>query len=81
MTFAVCVEVEVWEKVRELGRYSPFGPKKVSTKKPVAVIPRAKTLLFHDTEVSTITCSTGLRFEHVEVMSFVVAVLETLGTQ
>ena len=41
----------------------------------------AESRSFHDAEISAIAGSPGLRLEHVEIVSLVVAVLEALGAE
>ena len=46
-----------------------------------AAMPGAESRALHDREISAVAGPTGLRLEHVEVVTLMIAVLETLGAK
>ena len=46
-----------------------------------AAVPGAESRALHDREISAVASPTGLRLEHVEVVTLMIAVLETLGAK
>ena len=47
----------------------------------IGTVTRAKAFFAHNGDVATITRATRLRLEHVKIMPFVVALMETFGAE